>query len=315
MKIQVLGDPMLDVWTELAAARPNPEQPATPIVRHTRTVVYLGGALNVAQALATIQREDDRRVGDVTFVPTFRFEASEHVRLLPLTRNFILDPTLQASPYNHLSRTRLTRKRRLLIDGKLICRQDEDVHPAVTADVTPRLTAGLLVLTDYAKGSLFPPSQVQAILNRGNMATILLDTKPGLASFLRTAGTGRLGNAILKCNRAEATKAGIDTAASWQRETRARMTIITAGAGGAQYSINGINRSYVPSLFTYYESFPPNVCGAGDIFTAALAAGFARHGMEDVDDLIEYAVDHATRAVMTRQRHTLAPVFPDRDFE
>jgi bifunctional ADP-heptose synthase (sugar kinase/adenylyltransferase) len=113
-QVVVLGDPMLDVWVDLASTRVNPEDASTNVAIHTRTSVRAGGALNVAVNLASLGCQ-------VTYLNLTALVPQEHARLVALLKPHDVSVFgAFASPRG----AHLTRKKRVRLDGRLLYRED-----------------------------------------------------------------------------------------------------------------------------------------------------------------------------------------------
>lgn len=297
----VLGDAMLDVWVDLENIKVNPEDPSTNVVQHKQTRVMPGGALNVARNLCAAGL-------DTTFLNVVPLQPLEHERLYALVKKYpdlrVISPI---SPMNggHL----LTRKKRVRHHGKLLYREDTDQYPSHTLScdnvmtVLDQIIPHVIVCVDYHKGAL-PPiiySLLKIAQNRTQFGRIFLDLKPDLLHFLAFNTPDLLANTIIKCNEHEWKIAGVTLdVVSWVSTLNIFALYITRANGG----VTSVSQYGKSEHRLDYPTFSPNVCGAGDVFLAALVRSirdtpFARHasGAE--------ATDVATRAVHSGQRETL----------
>lgn len=297
-KVVVIGDPMLDVWTDLVSTRPNPENLSTQVVRHERTVVCPGGALNVAVNCAALGLA-------TTFLNVSPFDISEHrrVRDLLAQHHVNLNGAIADTTGHYL-----TRKKRVRVDGELLYREDNDHHILRSLSVTQVLDAlhalepDVLVLVDYGKGALWPPGITAGLLRLTKMYNVLLDVKPELLRFLSDNKPGVMADVTVKCNSAEWAKAdAAKDPRAWVNALSLNALYLTCAAGGAIVVTPQSIKHKVP---TTRDGPTNNVCGAGDVFTAALAYQLSEHwtGRQQAGRV---AVDIATRTVRGGQRNTL----------
>lgn len=301
MRIAVLGDPMLDVWTDLTVVRPNPEEPTVPVVRHEASSVHPGGALNVAANLAALGHT-------VAYVDVCRRspgDASRLVELLTEARVSYLPVTTEGEE------TPLTRKERVRVDGRLLYRRDRDETPDTVAHCGDTLSElwdfqpDAVILVDYDKGTLAPTANTLAILGalKNYRWLTILDAKPVLHRLVLSNLDVWGSHLVCKANRLEATKtAGTPDAVAWgHRMTDARV-VITMGDQGARWAdwMTADSGEYAPHVMLNSR---PSVCGAGDVFTAVLVDGLLEN--QSLGQATRRAVDLASTAVSSGQRETL----------
>lgn len=314
-KVLVLGDAMLDVWRHYDRARPNPEDPATQTAHHLRDEYRLGGALNVAQNLAVFPNLDVRFL-DVAY------HAPEEQAIVNTHAAFLNSVPRCLNPIYRTAVTPYTRKTRHVLDDKVFFREDEDHHPTHTIGVE-ELTAALrfhrpdaVVLTDYAKGALWPPTLTLALLREvaawPEPPLVVLDLKPQLHRVL-LAHPDLLGrHVVVKANQAEARalfsgahRLSGDLVYAWHRQARARMAVMTCGEYGAHWATSFDNALFTPLLpQAVGVNTLPFVCGAGDVFTAVLTRELLVGAIDD-QYCVAHAINAATGMVHSGQRRTL----------
>ena len=294
-RIAVLGDPMLDVWTDLRTVRANPDDPTVPVVVFEGTQTKPGGALNVAANLAAL--------GNVVmyFDVCGRTSADVHRLTALLARSGVGYRGL----IHHTPPTPITRKERVRLDGRLLYRKDEDHYPPSTEWAPSTFDPGdAVVLVDYGKGTLGHGYVLGVVSQVLEQVLVVLDAKPALhRAFLGWRECWR-PNVILKANCGEATAVigGTDPSSWMDRvERRCRMAVITGGERGASMcgQEGWIGTCLPSSLLSAY----PTVCGAGDVFTAVLTHALLQG--ENDWQAVQFAVNHATSLTCSGQTETL----------
>lgn len=274
-RVLVVGDAMLDAYWEGSCGRICPEAPA-PVIDLLRGGSDPGGAANVAANVHSL--------GGEAFLLGVIGEDDEAAAL----RKTISDRGL--SPSNLLAaRGRKTlAKRRITVDGQVICRIDqgdtgpidEEIEARLVkrlADLWPRVDA--VILSDYGYGVL-TPNVIASIAS-------LQDSSPRIvaADSRRLAAFRGIGPTVVKPNYAEASRL-LDLACENARprseellahgprlleRTGARIAPVTLDRDGAVVFERGR-----PAYRTYAENpvraFP---CGAGDTYLAAFTLALA----------------------------------------
>jgi bifunctional ADP-heptose synthase (sugar kinase/adenylyltransferase) len=275
MSVIVIGDPMIDVWARLKTSpRKNPEANA-PIWLPLDTEVCPGGALNVVAS-----------IHGGLFAPTQGL-TEKAIRTLEQYASLTHVPTPRANGLDLIYKTRL------IVDGEQRARLDADVayeserlSPFLRAELK---SAHAVVLVDYNKGTI--TSQLVYDIIAATSAPVFIDAKPKLHRAL-LLNQGRLRNAIVRANSAEATELGFSSASEWRWAADVRAAIITHGAEGAEYSADASHeyvRASTPSHVT-------SIVGAGDVFTAVFINTFLSNN-QHVGRAVEAAVRVATQAV------------------
>jgi D-beta-D-heptose 7-phosphate kinase / D-beta-D-heptose 1-phosphate adenosyltransferase len=278
-KILVIGDVMLDRYTEGEVTRISPEGPI-PVVKQTRDTYYLGGAANVANNIVKMGHQA------LLLGVTGRDAAAQQLVTL-LNEN-----GLQSCLPQGVKPTIV--KHRIVADGQVLLRVDQEDVPFIGMEAD--LLAGLayvqqqaaeikaIVISDYAKGTISPGLlQSLAAMAQQHGIPILVDTKPGNVGMYR-------GAALIKPNLAEAkemltqelhpglyaTTDPYDNAAAavgaLLRHYQIGAAVVTMGSKGCCYSDPEDNNR--PHYYDVVGKGPVvDSCGAGDTTMAALAVG------------------------------------------
>ena len=298
-RIAVLGDPMLDVWTDLRTVRANPDDPTVPVVVFEGTQTKPGGALNVAANLAAFGHQ-------VTFFDVISRHPTDNERLAVM----LVEVGIAYRGFRDLTLgTPVTRKERVRLDGRLLYRKDNDCRPLVVPPLKllnrlpPVFDA--FVFVDYGKGSLYPGEIVPALITTmPDNVLLVLDAKPDLhRAFLGWRKCWR-PNVVLKANASEAERVFGGTApSSWmfRTEYQVKMAVVTTGERGATVADRKGAQTPVPP--TAMLAAYPTICGAGDVFTAALTDALLR-GQNEAE-ATQSAVNAATGMTSSGQTETL----------
>lgn len=272
--VVVLGDVMLDRFVYGEVERVSPEAPI-PVLSVNRTTDMLGGAANVARNCASLGAKVTLIgvVGDDTGAS--RLEAL--LESEPGIDGFMLRD----------SRRPTTVKTRYIADQQQILRADsesrEPLHQEVAAAVlasfeTAVTNADIVILSDYAKGTLSGPVTSQAIeIARKLKKPVVVDPKSRDLSKYRGAD-------ILTPNRQELQLACGEECTSDEQVARAagrilegdvcEALIVTKGKDGMTIVARTQPALHIGTLAR--EVF--DVSGAGDTALATLALGIAAGG-------------------------------------
>lgn len=283
-RVICIGDVMLDRFVYGGVGRISPEAPV-PILKRTRTVAMPGGAANVARNLAAL--------GVVTVLIGVVGDDSEGRELAELVGG-----TNGISSDLIVMRGRpTTLKTRFVTGGQQLLRVDaEDSSPidARTADeIIAALeeeckTAELIVLSDYAKGTLTGPIMDRVLgLARAFGIPVLADPKGG--DFTKYGAVD-----VIKPNASELsyvldcpTETNSDIEAALQDaivKFPAEAIVVTRAAKGMSYLKSG--EDVLHKSGQAREVY--DVSGAGDTSIAALALGIAAGG--SLDDAVSLAI-------------------------
>jgi bifunctional ADP-heptose synthase (sugar kinase/adenylyltransferase) len=274
-RVVVLGDAMADVWADFRTTRPSPEDSRVPVVEHVRTTVMLGGALNVAASLAAYPRLEVMYCDlDMAFsgsTMSLLREAGVHYR------------------HGAIPSGRVTMKRRVRVDGRVVMRHDRDFAPQypISADGLRgdlnEYQPNAIVLVDYGKGALWPPTLTRAVLDwwqspaNSNGELLMLDAKPPLHACMMSHPA--LDEwCVLKCNESEM-RAFVPNVVDWHQATGGATCIVTRGEQGATVRGHGVYwHADMPAVMLP----PKSVCGAGDVVTAAIVGEMLGGASPDV---------------------------------
>ena len=294
-RVLVLGDVMLDLFVNGTVARVSPEAPV-PVLRVGETTAMLGGAGNVLRNLAALGCEGRliAAVGD----------DAEGVRVGDL----VAEAGASAEGLIPLPARPTTVKTRYLAGAQQLLRSDvEDTRPlpdAARRALVSALRAALpdadvLVISDYGKGVLDPPTLAE-VLAAANAAGV-----PAVVDPKGTAYGRYRGARVVTPNQGElAAATGLPTGADAEAETAARALADEIGAspgegagdkGAGNASGDGAGDAGRPAILatrgprgmTLVDGDAPahhlpaaarevfDVSGAGDTVVAVLAAGLA----------------------------------------
>jgi D-beta-D-heptose 7-phosphate kinase / D-beta-D-heptose 1-phosphate adenosyltransferase len=275
-RVLLVGDLMLDEFVYGDVERISPEAPV-PVLRVVRRDVRLGGAANVANALATLGAK-------VECVGTIGDDANGKTmtRLLEecgATANLQIDatrPTITKSRMVGLAQHRHAQQI-LRVDEEDASPISTDLAATISATITASLAgADVLAVEDYGKGLLCEntlPVWLSAAAAQGVLSVI----DPYLTDdYRRYRGAG-----VITPNRYEASHAsGIDiqTCDDADRaghllleQTQGRAVVVTLDKEGAYVVEDGRKGVHVPTR----ERKVYDVTGAGDVVMAMLSLALA----------------------------------------
>ncbi len=273
-RVLVLGDVMLDRFVYGSVERISPEAPI-PVVNVERVSDMPGGAANVARNVAAMGARATLLgvVGDDAWADDLRTQIAASPEI---TAELIVDATRPT-----------TVKTRYVADGQQVMRADQESRAALDAGVERRLvaafiraldTAGVVVLSDYAKGVL-SDSLARAVIDAATRANRIVVVDPKAKDFAKYRGA-----AVIKPNRFELQVAsGLSCSTHEQvvaaaRQVLARQVcgtlVVTRGRDGM--SVIGSDDTAVHLPTAARQVF--DVSGAGDTAVAALALGLAAGG-------------------------------------
>jgi len=273
-KIAVIGDILLDKFTEGIIERLNPDQTTSPLVKIKGERFILGGAANVANNILSLGG-----------IPTIccvlgKDENANIFSKLCVRKNIILRKFVNSNP--------TICKQRLIADNYQVARMDfgenklRKINLSLQNKILKKLKKDIknfdaIVLSDYDK-MIFTKRFSQEIIKLAkehNIPTII-DPKPENISFFK--------NATAICpNKAEAKKIiGEDSLKGSENQTNllkklkeitcSKYVIVTCGSEGVIAMGSDLNEFI--KINTIAKSVR-DVTGAGDTFAAALALGFA----------------------------------------
>lgn len=303
--VVVIGDVMLDRWRLHGPSRPNPEAPHTLTAPFREMREALGGAMNVAKNLAVFPDLE------VKFLDVAYRGEVDHRHLTRLAGAVLYEGLCSMDLRKII--TPLTTKTRHVVDDAVVFREDDDHHPQVTLGATDvvqslhDLNPAAIVLTDYGKGALWPPTLTLAILEDvktwDEIPDVILDFKPRLHQVLASFPDLGGRHVTVKANISEAREAfgrttgGGVHALGWRAQARAGLAVITHAAQGVQYNFTE-NDQWLNAPLPKAKTRPRSVCGAGDVFTAVLTHELL--GTRGIDHAVRAAMNAATGMVYTR---------------
>lgn len=269
--IMVIGDVMLDRFVDGTVRRLSPEAPV-PILEKAQDSVMPGGAANVAINLAGLGC-------DVTLLSVTGSDAPGRQLAQILGANLAID---FHQVVDHSRPT--TTKTRFRADKQQVLRVDEEVNTPIDADTAGQLLAsfgdsltnvGLVVLSDYAKGTL-PPDIITRIMDLTRAAGVPLVTDPKLSDFSVYAGADMLTPNLAELKMASAvagdTLEDIATAASQAAQSNdLGAVLVTLSARGMLLARADGTWEHDPTRAR--DVF--DVSGAGDTVIAMIAAALA----------------------------------------
>lgn len=272
MNAVVVGDLLLDTDTIGTSERMSPEAPVPVVdvseVRHRAGGAGLAAVLlagrGVATELVTVLADD---------APAARLRWLLHEAAAgrtatpadPAELSVVAGPSPRPTPV----------KARILADGRMLVRVDENAQRPDVAAATPRMLeavrgAAVVLVSDYGRGLSAAPELRRALAEIAGSTPIVWDPHPRGAPPVT-------GTAIATPNLAEAARAaGVDDTTDpvriaalllerWPVETVA----ITLGGRGAICLSRGEREAHWAHPA---RDLPVDTCGAGDAFASALAA-------------------------------------------
>jgi rfaE bifunctional protein kinase chain/domain len=276
-KVLVVGDVMLDRYWWGNASRLSPEAPV-PVVALKKVSHIPGGAANVAANIAGLGATAllAGLIGDDDAGISLRESLEKH----RISTEFLVSSETRQT----------TTKTRVLVHNQQIARVDDETDaPLSSADENALIVraaellddADVVVLSDYAKGSLTAPLMAAVIGEAKRQGkTVLVDPKS--RDFSKYSGAS-----MLTPNLAEAmTAAGIENGGEEQVDEAAERILagtsldsllITLGEHGMKLFRTGQNAVHFPSMAR--QVF--DVTGAGDTVVALLAAALGANARMD----------------------------------
>ena len=267
VRVLAVGDLMLDRFVEGAVRRISPESPV-PIVEHRETRNVPGGAANVARNIASLG-------GTCTLIGLVGDDVA----------GAELEGLLASSPQIRLVAIRdpgrvTTEKTRFVAHGQHMLRMDRETarpaSPAMEAEILGHLALelpahGVLVLSDYAKGTLTENLAIAAIA-MATAAGVPVVVDPKSASFARYSGatvvTPNVGEAMLTTGQQIDDDRSADSAGR-KMIAMAGLDAVLLTRAERGMSLIARDRSAIHIPATARDVF--DVVGAGDTVAATLA--------------------------------------------
>lgn len=276
MKVLVVGDPIIDIYTYVDINRMSPEDNSVPVLDIIGKTTSLGGALNVALITKSeLDFENDVFVA----APMSKWTIAELTfrNIAIVVESFFSEEWKPSS--GEMLKERIinnkTKKQIVRIDDRLFFQQN-------TVDRFKKAFSGIvvddfdcIVVSDYAKGCVgwFIVDKL-----KGLGCPIFVDTKQKDLSMWKD-----LDNIFVKINWKE-----FETAS---HTNQIKNLIITHGEKPVQLRKYG-------QLIRQFDVKPvknPNVIGAGDAFLSGLVAEYLRS--ENIEKSIEFAIEVARKSV------------------
>lgn len=268
----VVGDVMLDLWLDGRSNRRSPEAKGAPVVNLTQWAVSAGGAANVATNLRA--QGIDCRLFGVVGADVFGQQLDELLRGV-------------ATEFESVDGWQTTTKARIMVQGHQIARLDSETPQPIPDGAAGRLlfgirqflpTAQVVVLSDYNKGVLTPGfiQEVISLANRQRVPVIVDPKGKPLRAYY--------GAQLITPNSAELPEllGDLDPEPSnWRHCVDALLH--KQGAKGLTLIHADGRRLHLDATTEAVE-----VCGAGDVVVATLAASIA-HG-HDIEAAARRAV-------------------------
>lgn len=269
-RVLVIGDVMLDRYWWGTVSRISPEAPV-PVVSLDRTSLAPGGAANVAVNVRALGASV-RLIGCV----------GEDVEATQL-RDALSERSVEADSLVSIDARRTTVKTRLVAHNQHVVRIDSEDTAEIGDDATELLSetisveiplADIVVLSDYAKGTLTPPLLAEIFeLCKDLGKPVLVDPKGKDFSKYK-------GASIITPNRREAAEACkledfhprvvLDSGEALLDRYGFASVLITEGENGMTLFENGETFHVAAAAHQVFD-----VTGAGDTVISALAVGLA----------------------------------------
>jgi D-beta-D-heptose 7-phosphate kinase / D-beta-D-heptose 1-phosphate adenosyltransferase len=299
--VLVLGDVMLDRFVYGSVERISPEAPI-PVVAVERSMDMPGGAANVARNVAAMGAR-----------AILLGVVGEDAAAQDLRSQLASLPSIDAHLVRDASRP-TTVKTRYVADGQQVMRADRESCAALCTAVERHLLdrfvevldqAGIIVLSDYAKGVL-SDSMTRAVIDiaRGANKTIIVDPKDRDLAKYR-------GASILTPNRLELQAACGHACLSEEQLVDGARRVLEQGVCGTLVVTRGKDGMSVIGPGDLVVHLPGaarqvfDVSGAGDTVVAAIALGLACGGR--IVDASRLANIAAGIAVGKRGTATVSP--------
>lgn len=275
MKILVIGDPIIDKYTTGNVNRMSPEDETVPVLDICTEKVVLGGCLNVAINLKSLNPENDIFVAAPmsgwTIDELISHDVSNAVEQA-FSSFWELAP---GELVKHRLFNKKTGKQIIRIDnnlkfGKLVIKTFKRTFSCIEID-----NFDCVVISDYEKGCVdwFVVDKL-----KGLGCPIFIDTKKKDLSMWKD-----LGNTVVKINWNEFQNA--------QHTNQIKDLVVTQGAKPVQL------RKYdqLVRQFMVHPVKKPNPIGAGDVFLAGLVTEYLRSKI--LESAIEFAIKITEKSV------------------
>jgi D-beta-D-heptose 7-phosphate kinase/D-beta-D-heptose 1-phosphate adenosyltransferase len=270
-RVLVLGDVMLDRFIYGSVERISPEAPI-PVVNVERFLDMPGGAANVARNIAALGAQAMLLgvVGDDAWAADLRVQLASSVTI---DAHLIVDSSRPTSV-----------KTRYVADGQQVMRADRESRDPLPAHIAERLLdefsavlagAGVVVLSDYAKGVLSDPV-THAAIDIARRAGKIVIVDPKSKDFARYRGATVLTPNQLELQQAcgqecLADEQVVNGAHRFLEQGVCDVMVVTRGKDGMSIVRAGGNAVHLPTAKR--QVF--DVSGAGDTVVAVISLGLA----------------------------------------
>lgn len=252
MKINLIGDIMLDEYEFYTSTRISPEAPVPVLTGFKDKKIKLGGAANLAACLSTLGYQINLYgvCSKVGFEEYKHLVQKENINI----DHLLVDETIQT-----------TRKKRMIVSGKQICRVDEEtiLTKSHSKEFLKRVKENIdlkypILLSDYAKGTsdIYLDKKIRSV-----MKSRYID--PKYPNWDRYSGSE-----YLKANEKEYNESlelsGCVNASELIEKYKIKNLIVTMGNKGSK--LTSINEEHRINGIAVEVA---DVTGAGDCFMAA----------------------------------------------
>lgn len=275
MKILVIGDPIIDKFTFGKVDRMSPEDPRTPVLDTHREETRLGGALNVACNLKSLNKKNAIFVSS----PMSAWTIGELIfRSIGNSVQHIFSDFWGPSPFEFIKLRVInttTNKQMIRVDNRLKFEsKDIDKYKKEFERIDVSVFDAIVV-SDYDKGSIdwFVIDKLRKFVG-----PIFVDTKKKDLSMWKD-----FDNIVVKVNWDEFRRA--------EHTNQIKNFIVTHGAKPVHLRKHG----QLVRQFSVESVENADVTGAGDVFLAALVVEFLKS--KKLEGAIEFAVKASGRSV------------------
>ena len=275
MKILVIGDPIIDKYTFGNVNRMSPEDNTVPILDVVSERVVLGGCLNAAINLKSLNPQNDIFVAAPMSGWTIDELISKDVsNVVEQTFSNFWEPAL-GEMVKHRFTNKKTNKQLLRADNNL--KFDKEIIKAFKKSFSCIQVDNFdcIVISDYEKGCVdwFVVDKL-----KGLGCPIFIDTKKKDLSMWKD-----LDNTVVKINWNEFQNA--------QHTNQIKDLVVTHGEKPVQLR----KCDQLVRQFMVRPAKKPNPIGAGDIFLASLVTEYLRS--QNLEDAIEFAIKTTGKSV------------------
>lgn len=274
MKILVVGDPIIDKYTYVNINRMSPEDNSIPVLDVVDEEYSLGGALNVASNLKSINKKNEIWVSAPTSLWTQERLYENNIFCCEPAMFVSGDPSVDELTKERITNNK-TKKQIVRIDNRLNFQQNvvDRFKKALSHVVVDNFDC--IVISDYAKGCVgwFVVDKL-----KGLGCPIFVDTKQKDLSMWKD-----LDNVFVKINWKEFQEA--------QHTNQIRNLIVTHGEKPVHLRKYG-------QLVKQFEVKPvedPNVIGAGDVFLSGLVVEYLKS--ENIEKAIGFAIEVTRKSI------------------